>query len=73
MVLRLLDYQARSNRRIKKEKISTRPYATSWVNLLGDLLQGRHPEAKRVHDSLEDKAEHLSDKLADDYAEVAES
>ena len=71
MVLRLLDYQARSNRRIKKEKISTRPYATSWVNLLGNLIQGRHPEAKRVHDSLEDKAERLSDKLADDYAEVA--
>ena len=71
MALRLLDYQARSNRRIKNEKISIRPYATSWVNLLGDLLHERHREATRVHHSLEDKAELLSDKLLEDYPEVA--
>ena len=38
MVLRLLDYHARDNREIKKQNIPTRPYATAWLNLLGDLL-----------------------------------
>ena len=71
MVLRLLDYQARSNRHIKKENISARPHATSWLNLLGDLLHGRHPQATRIHHSLEDKAESLCDKLREDHAEAA--
>ena len=71
MVLRLLDYQARTNRRIKKLETATRPYATSWLNLLGELLHGRDPEARRIHDAVEDKAERLSEKLMEEYAEVA--
>ncbi len=72
MALRLLDYQARSNRRIKKEKLRTRPYATEWLNLLGDLLYERHQEARRIHYGIENHIEKLSEKLNDDYAETSE-
>ena len=71
MVLRLLDYQAGANRKIKKQNVSTRPYATEWINLLGDLLHRRHEQAQRIHDSLEEKAENLAEKLEGDYPETA--
>ena len=71
MVLRLLDYHARDNRQIKKLSIPTRPYATDWLNLLGDLLHERHSEAQRIHYSIEDRAEKLIEKLAEDYPEAA--
>ena len=71
MVLRLLDYQAGTNRKIKKQNVSTRPYATEWINLLGDLLHRRHEQAQRIHDSLEEKAENLAEKLEGDYPETA--
>ena len=71
MVLRLLDYQARGNRNIKKLNIPSRPYATEWFNLLGDLLHERHAESRRIHDSIEDKAEMLAEKLTEEYAEVS--
>ena len=72
MVLRLLDYQAGNNRKIKKEDIATRPYATEWLNLLGDLLYNRHSEAQRILFIIEDFAERLTAVLADDYSEAAE-
>ena len=72
MVLRLLDYQAGNNRKIKKEDIATRPYATEWLNLLGDLLYNRHSEAQRILFIIEDFAERLAAVLADDYSEAAE-
>ena len=71
-VLRLLDYEARVNRRIRKQEIPIQPYATAWLNLLGDLLHERHPEAQRIHYAIEDKAEKLADKLAIEHAEVTE-
>ena len=71
MVLRLLDYRARDNRKIKKQDIATRPYATAWLNLLGDLLHNRHEQAGRILDRIEDDAEKLAEELADDYAEAA--
>lgn len=71
MALRLLDYQARGNKKIKKQNVPIRPYATEWINLLGDLLHGRHEQAKRIHDSLEEKAENLAERLEEDYPETA--
>ena len=59
MILRLLDYRARGNQRIKKEDIATRPYASDWLNLLGDLLHDRHPQAQRILDRIEDDANEL--------------
>lgn len=74
MVLRLLDYHARDNREIKKQNIPTRPYATAWLNLLGDLLhdRDRHQQARRIRERIEDDADKLADELADDYPEAAE-
>ena len=72
MALRLLDYEACANRRIQAQDISTRPYATEWLNLLGGVLQDRHPESDRLRYGIEHKLEKLTEKLDDDYPEVAE-
>ena len=73
MVLRLLDHRARNNRNIKKLNIPTRPYATDWINLLGDLLHERHEESERIHNLIDEYAARLNDKLEDmeeDYSET---
>lgn len=74
MVLRLLDYEARNNLSIKKQNIRSRPYATAWLNLLGELLHDQqHPQSQRVHLGIGDKAEKLAEKLSEeDYTEVSE-
>ena len=72
MVLRLLDYHAQDNRRIKDEGIVTRPYATDWLNLLGNLLFVRHSESKRILFRIEDDADKLAEEVSDDYPEAAE-
>ena len=73
MVLRLLDHQARHNRKIRGKNVAVRPYATDWLNLLGDLLHNRdHTEAQRILYSIEDMAERLAQKLEDDYPEATE-
>ncbi len=71
MTLRLLDYEARSRPRVRSQQVATRPYATEWLNLLGDLLHNRHPEAQRVALLIEDKAERLADRVVDDHDDVA--
>ena len=71
MALRLLDYEARSRPRIKQQQVATRPYATAWLDLLGDLVHDRHPEAQRVAYAIEDKAERLAEKVAEDHDDVA--
>ena len=72
MMLRLLDYAARDNRKIKKQKLPTRPYATKWLNLLGKLLHDRHGEASFVHRQMDEYSEKLADALSEDYPEAAE-
>ena len=70
--LRLLDYKAKYNRRINNLGIQTRPYATDWLNLLGDLLHGCHREAKFIHRELEGYGDQLAKALEEaDYAEMA--
>ena len=71
MILRLLDHQARINRNIRKQNIPTRPYATAWLNLLGDILHRRHAQTQRIFDRIEDDAEKLAEKLAEEYPEAA--
>ncbi len=72
MVLRLLDYHAQDNRKIKNQSIATRPYATEWLNLLGDLMHNHHSEAQRILFRIEDDADKLAQEVADNYAEAAE-
>ena len=70
MALRLLDHRARYNREIKG--LETRPYATAWLNLLGDLLHGRHPHAQLIRYTMEEDAEKLAEELEDEYGEAAQ-
>ena len=72
MVLRLLDYAARGNKKIMKQNIPKRPYATAWLNLLGVLLHDRHDQASFIHCQMEEHGERLADALSDDYPEASE-
>lgn len=72
MALRLLDQGVRYDAKLKKLDIQTRPYATDWLNLLGDILHQRREEAQLILYNLEHKVAELADRLADDYSEAAE-
>jgi hypothetical protein len=72
MVLRLLDRGARYDPKIKALGILTRPYATAWLNTLGELLHNRGEEAKAILYDLARKAEELGEKLEEDYPECAQ-
>ncbi len=72
MVLRLLDYSARYDRKLKSLEIRTRPYATEWVNLMGDLLFERHDRAEAIMDALDGKAEQLAERFAAEYPEATQ-
>ena len=71
MALRLLDHGARYDPKIKRLEIRTSPYATDWLNMLGELLHSRRAEAKAVLYDLERKAEELAEKLEEDYSDCA--
>ena len=73
MMLRLLDYAARDNKKIKRQEISTRPYATTWLNLLGSLLHEHHSEASFVHHLMDDYGLKLAEGLSEDHPETAEA
>ena len=73
MMLRLLDYAARNNTRIKRQGIQTRPYATEWLALLGDLLHGRHEESSFIHRQMDEYASKLAEELSGDYTEATEA
>ena len=70
--LRLLDYLAKSNRRVATRDIMTRPYATEWLDLLGALLHGGHDEASFIHRQMDDHGETLRERLEADYPAAAE-
>ena len=72
MALRLLDWGARYDPKIKTLAIRTRPYATEWLNMLGELLFDRREEAGAVLYGLAVKAEQLAEKLEEDYPECAQ-
>jgi hypothetical protein len=71
MALRLLDHGARYDSKLKKLHQTT-PYATDWLNLLGELLHQRREEAHAILYDLERKAEELAERLQEDYADAAE-
>ncbi len=72
MALRLLDYSARYDATIKKTLPPRRPYATSWINLLGNLLR-RWSEAQPILYNLGPKAAELAEQLEEEYPEAARS
>lgn len=72
MALRLLDHGARYDPQLRKLDIPTRPYATHWLDLLGDLLHGRRETAQAVLYDLDRKAHELADAFQEEYREAAE-
>jgi hypothetical protein len=73
MALRLLDWEVRYDPQLRPQLPKFRPYATEWVNLLGDILHERRPEATGILGDLSRKATQLAEALEkEDYAEAAE-
>src|SRR5262249_38937176 len=58
--------------KLKKLDIQTKPYATDWLNLLGDLLHERRTEARMILYNLENKSAELAERLQEDYPETAD-
>ncbi|MEM3453324.1 MAG: hypothetical protein QW835_06860, partial [Candidatus Hadarchaeum sp.] len=71
MALRLLDYGARYDPKIRRLDLPTRPYATQWLNLLGELLHQRRQEAAPIMYDFGRKAQELAERLEEDYPEAA--
>ena len=75
MALRLLDYKARYDRKIRREvaarSITTCPQADDWLRLLGEVLHERHPRSDAILDFLDERAQVLAEGVAKDYSEVA--
>ena len=67
MVLRLLDHGVRYGPKFRRLDIPTRPYATEWLNLLGELLHRRREEAQPILYDLDRKAHELAERLQEDY------
>jgi hypothetical protein len=72
MTLRLLDHGARYDATLRKLDIPTKPYATDWLNLLGELLHGRRPESAAILYHLERKGAELADRLQEDHPDAAD-
>ena len=75
MALRLLDYKARYDRKIRHEVaacgIATCPQADDWLRLLGDVLHGRHSRSDAILDFLDERAQVLAEEVEKDYSEAA--
>ena len=75
MALRLLDYKARYDRKIRQEvaarSVTKRPYAADWLGLLGEVLHGRHRRSDAILDFLDERAEVLAERVEKDYPEAA--
>ncbi len=77
MALRILDQAARRNReiasQIRQQKVRITPVATEWINLLGEILSGTHPQTSQILYHLEERCYQLAEKLedAEEYYEEA--
>ena len=72
MVLRLLDRSARYDPELKKLDIQTTPYATKWLNMLGEILYEQREEARLIFYQMKSQAEELAEKLEEGYPDVAQ-
>ena len=72
MMLRILDYAAKDNRNIRKKNVNTRPYATDWLDLLGNVLHERDEESTYIHRQMDEYGEKLAQELKEEYPEAEE-
>jgi hypothetical protein len=71
MCMRLVDYAARNDPKIKRLAVSTIPFATDWLNLLGSILHDRHEQSTAILYNFEQKTSALAEKLREDSPELA--
>ena len=71
MMLRILDYMAERNPRLRDRRRYSTPDATEWIALLGSLRNRQHQESDFIHRTLELQASALAEELDDDYSEVS--
>ena len=72
MGARLLDWGARFNHNLRNSAKNTTPYATEWLNLLGDILHERHNESRAILYDFENKSAVMAGKLKGEAPEIAE-
>ena len=64
MCLRVVGARVRVNRKMAEERLpSIQPDATGWINLLGDIVNGRHKHADHILDKLHEDCASLSEAL----------
>jgi hypothetical protein len=63
MVLRVLDEWIRIHPKFKNDLPSQAPNATLWLNLLGDVYQGRHARAELILERLDEACQSLAEGL----------
>jgi hypothetical protein len=73
MCLRLLDHAVSNDPNIEREAktVSTIPFATAWIDLLGAVLYRRHQQSAFLHYSFDQKATTLAKALKEDSPEAA--
>jgi hypothetical protein len=81
MCLRLLDHAVSNDPNIEKvfrtqpeseaKAVSTFPFATEWIDLLGAVLYQRHEQSAFLHYSFDQKATSLAKALKEDSSEAA--
>jgi len=72
MTMRLLDHHATYSPALRGLQPDKTPYATEWINLLGDILKDRHPAAPQIFNLLDMKAVQLAEELLKgDFPEAA--
>ncbi len=71
MALRVIDFSARYDPSIRRLDVPKRPYATDWLNLLGDLIHGRHEESTLILKGLGQKAQQLAERVLEEYPDAA--
>jgi hypothetical protein len=71
MLLRLLDYEVQHSEIPDKERPLKSPDATEWLNLLGQVLAGDHPEAKDIARGVRKDSSKLLEALHEEEEESA--
>jgi len=72
MCLRLLDYTACNDPKIRKQQPVKSPFATEWINMLGSILRGTHEQSGHILYNFEQKTTALADKLRQEFPEISE-
>lgn len=66
MTLRVLDIHVSHDPKLKQDLPAKAPNAREWINLLGDVVNGRHSRSDFILETIDLKCSSLADALEDD-------